>query len=57
MLRVTPKSDEELQKVQELQALEHLQVLGVGLDSGDTPLPTSLILHPPSKAGMGLDVG
>lgn len=57
MLRITPKSDEELQKVQELQALEHLQVLGVGLDSGDAPLPMSLVLHPPSKAGTGLDVG
>lgn len=60
MLRVTPKSDEELQKVQELQALQvlqGLQVPGVGLDSGDAPLPASLVLHPPSKAGTGLDVG
>lgn len=47
VLRVVPQSDEELQKVQELQDLEHLQVLGVEMDSGDTP----------SKAGMGLDVG
>lgn len=37
MLRVIPQSDEELQKVQELQDLEHLQVLGVEADSGDIP--------------------
>lgn len=36
MLRIVPTSDEELQKVQELQDLEELQVPGVALG---TPPP------------------
>lgn len=35
MLRIVPTSDEELQKVQELQDLEELQVPGVAF--GDPP--------------------
>lgn len=56
MLRIVPTSDEELQKVQELQDLEELQVPGAtaGVAFGETPPPPpqlmSLALHPPNHA-------
>lgn len=50
MLRIVPTSDEELQKVQELQDLEELQVPGVAL--GTPPSTRGGI-----ELGKGLGVG
>ena len=56
MLRIVPTNAEELQKVQELQDLEELQVPGGFW--GTAPLATCFAPPKPHcRAGMGLEVG
>lgn len=67
MLRIVPTSDEELQKVQELQDLEELQVPGAtaGVAFGETPPPHPASARVPCfappksccRVGMGLGGG
>lgn len=57
MLRIVPSSAEELRRVQELQDLEELQVLGAAGWGGGVfapPLLFSLALHPQNRAGVAV---